>query len=285
MVDLVCSASLVVLLGVLGLAYALRAARSGWATFDRVSRDQGSALLGVSVMQMGYWGLVPIGRALARFGVTANGITAGALVTGVGAGIGLAVGHWGVAAALAVVSSLCDALDGMVARETGAASLSGEVFDATVDRYVEFAFLAGLALRVRDDPRWLTATLGAILGSFMVSYATAKGEAMRVEMPRGFMRRAERAAYLTMGAALCPFAAAAVSHGGPGWLLGLPLFAAVALVALVSNASAVSRLIAVARATRMVGYARRAGGDGEGDGARSFMLSDAGARARRALDG
>jgi hypothetical protein len=35
--------------------------------------------------------------------------------------------------------------------------------------------------------------LGAIAGSFMVSYSTAKAEALSVEAPRGSMRRSERA--------------------------------------------------------------------------------------------
>jgi CDP-diacylglycerol--glycerol-3-phosphate 3-phosphatidyltransferase len=249
-VDLACSVGLVLVLALLAGAYAVRVAFSGVASFDRVKRDKGSALFGESAMQMGYWGLDPIGRGLARIGVSANFISTTSLVLGLAAAGGLAVGHFGVAAALAVVSSLCDALDGMVARQTRTASDSGEVLDATIDRYVEFTFLGGLAIYDHDRPLRLAIALAAILGSFMVSYATAKGEAMGVEVPRGAMRRPERAAYLTLGAGLCPFAALWVSHGGPPWASEAPMVFATTLVALIGNVSAVRRLRAVARALR-----------------------------------
>ena len=42
----------------------------------------------------------------------------------------------------------------------------------------------------------VTVALVAIIGSFMVSYSTAKAEAMGVKPPRGSMRRAERSVYL-----------------------------------------------------------------------------------------
>lgn len=250
MVDLACSALLGLILVLLGIAYAVKLASSGAASFDRVKRDKGSALFGAGAMQMGYWGLDPLGRALARIGVTANAISSTSLVLGLGAAGALAFGHFGVAAALAVVSALCDALDGMVARHTKTASDSGEVFDATIDRYVEFTFLGALAIYDHDRPLRLAAALAAILGSFMVSYATAKGEAMGVEVPRGAMRRPERAAYLTLGAALCPFTALWVAHGGPSWASEAPMIFATTLVAVVGNVSAVRRLRAVARSLR-----------------------------------
>jgi CDP-diacylglycerol--glycerol-3-phosphate 3-phosphatidyltransferase len=249
-VDLACSIGLVLVLAILGTAYAVRVAVTGAASFDRVKKDKGSALLGASAMQMGYWGLDPIGRALAKLGVSANFISTTSLVLGLAAAGALAVGHFGVAAALAVLSSLCDALDGMVARHTRTASDSGEVLDATVDRYVEFTFLGGLAIYDHDRPLRLAIALAAILGSFMVSYATAKGEAMGVEVPRGAMRRPERAAYLTLGAGLCPFTAYWAMHGGPAWASEAPMIFATSLVALVGNVSAVRRLTSVAQALR-----------------------------------
>jgi|HubBroStandDraft_2_1064218.scaffolds.fasta_scaffold253461_1 CDP-diacylglycerol--glycerol-3-phosphate 3-phosphatidyltransferase len=250
MLDLACSVGLVLILGLLAAAYAVRVVASGAASFDRVKRDKGSVLFGARAMQMGYWGLDPIGRGLAALGVSANFISATSLVLGLGAAVGIAFGHFGVAAAFAVVSSLCDALDGMVARHTKTSSESGEVLDATIDRYVEFSFLGGLAIHEHDRPVWLGVALAAILGSFMVSYATAKAEAMGVEAPRGVMRRPERAVYLTLGAASCPFTALWVARGGPGWAGEAPMIAATILVAVVGNISAVRRLTSIARSLR-----------------------------------
>jgi CDP-diacylglycerol--glycerol-3-phosphate 3-phosphatidyltransferase len=249
-VDLACSIGLVAVLGALVVAYAGKVLASGAARFDRVERDQGSVLFGARVMQMGYWGLDPIGRSLAALGVRANAISTTSLVLGLASAAAIATGHFGVAAAFAVVSAVCDALDGMVARHTKTASDAGEVLDASIDRYVEFTFLGALAIHERERPVWLAMALAAILGSFMVSYATAKAEAMGVVAPRGAMRRAERAAYLTLGAMLCPFAALWVDRGGPAWASEAPLLAATALVAVVGNASAVRRLASVARSVR-----------------------------------
>ena len=89
----------------------------------------------------------------------------------------------------------------------------------------------------------------ALLGSFMVSYGSAKAEALGVAVPRGAMRRAERAVWLCGGALLSPLAAAlGESAGVAPWIGEAPMLFALAMVALVSNVSAARRLSAVARA-------------------------------------
>ena len=82
---------------------------------------------------------------------------------------------------------------------TGVSSDAGEVLDAAVDRYVEFFFLGGLMIYYRDIAALLILTLFALVGSFMVSYSSAKAEALHVPAPKGSMRRPERAVYLTAG--------------------------------------------------------------------------------------
>jgi hypothetical protein len=74
---------------------------------------------------------------------------------------------------------------------------------------------------------------------------------MGVDVPRGAMRRPERAAYLTVAAALCPLTALWASHGGPAWGAEAPMAVATTLVAVVGNASAVQRLRAIARSLRV----------------------------------
>jgi len=247
-VDLVCSIGGFSLLGVVAALYGIRVLRRGAARFARVERDKGSALFGASLMQMGYWALDFVGRGLSAMGATANGISVASLVLGAGAGVALAFGHFGVGALLAVMSALGDTLDGIVARLQGTASDAGEVLDAAVDRYEEFFFLGGIVVHVRQSVVGVSLVLSALLGSFMVSYATAKAEALRAEVPRGAMRRPERAAYLILGAALTPLAAAAIAARFPAeaaaspWLLEIPVLGTVGLVAIVANVSAVRRL-------------------------------------------
>jgi phosphatidylglycerophosphate synthase len=172
-------------------------------------------------------------------------------VFGALAGLCLTFGHFGSGAAFACVSAVMDSLDGLVARMSGTASDAGEVLDAAVDRYAEFMFLGGLLIYYREIPVLMVLTLAALTGSFMVSYSTAKAEALQVTPPKGSMRRPERALYLILGAALSPVTI-------PWWeatrdfpiAIGHPMVAALALVAVLSNVSAVERLWAIAKQIR-----------------------------------
>jgi CDP-diacylglycerol---glycerol-3-phosphate 3-phosphatidyltransferase len=249
--DAACSVAILAAILVAAIAYAVRVASRGRVRHARVDRAGASPLLGSGAQQMGYWAMAPAARACIALGIGADAVSWTSLALGVGAGVALATGHFGVGAALSLVSSACDALDGMVARETGTASDRGEVLDATVDRYVELAFLGGVAYWARTQPVVLVLALVAIAGAVMVSYATAKAEAMRVEAPRGVMRRQERAVYLALGAALVPLAAivVAATPGLPAWAEETPILVALGLVGVFGNASAVYRLHAVAKAT------------------------------------
>ncbi len=214
--DLHASVLLLTVVAAVAGSYAVRLAVAGPAHFPRVDAAGASPFLGRSAMEMAYWSLQPLGNACVSMGLTANGITRASLALGAAAGVALALGHLGVAAALATAASLGDALDGMVARTTRTASRSGAILDAAADRYQEFFFLGGLALHYHDSAVKLAVTLLALVGSFMVSYGSAKAEALGVAAPRGAMRRAERAAYLCGGALLSPLAWAATDAGALG---------------------------------------------------------------------
>ena len=202
-------------------------------------------------MEGAYWFLQPVGKLLAFCHVTPNQISWASLVFGVLAGACLAFGHFGFAAAFATISALLDSLDGMVARMTGVASDAGEVLDAAADRYVEFFFLGGLAIYYREVPVLLILTLLALMGSFMVSYSTAKAEALHVDPPKGSMRRPERALYLILGAALSPVTIPIFENERTwGIAIGHPMVFAVALVGVMANLSAIERLYAIAKAMR-----------------------------------
>ena len=238
-------------LGLLGAAIALGAIYSvvvllrGSQRHARLEREGASIVLGKQATGALYSVVAPVGRLAVRLHVTPNAVTWSSLVLSLGAGALLGLGRFGSAAVVAVVGSGLDALDGWLARETGTASDAGEVLDATVDRYGEFAFLAGLGFAFRADRALLLLVLGALCGSFMVSYATAKAEALRVEVSRGTMRRVERAVYLIGGVTLLPIVAALA----PEWQT-VPIGVALGLVALLGNGSAIHRLTQCARALR-----------------------------------
>jgi CDP-diacylglycerol--glycerol-3-phosphate 3-phosphatidyltransferase len=238
----------------LGVAWSGRVVLHGAPGFDRIERGGSSILLGKHLQAMAYWALQPFGRMLVAWGVSANAVTWTSLVLGMAAGAALAVGSLGLGAFLGALSFLGDAVDGLVARLSNTGSDAGEVLDAAVDRYVEFAWLGGLALHYRGDILWLTVAILAFQGGWAVSYATAKAEALHVAAPRGAMRRVERCVYLCGGAAvtslLQPWQARwTAMHLHPEW----PMLAVLVLIAVVANASAVQRLRAVAQGLRAAG--------------------------------
>jgi CDP-diacylglycerol--glycerol-3-phosphate 3-phosphatidyltransferase len=195
------------------------------------------------------WALSPFVRAVIFLGLSANAVTAISLVAGGLAGFFLACGHFGVAAVLFATASLGDALDGLVARATRTESAAGALFDASVDRYEEFFAFGGLAIYFRSSGVLLALMLLALVGSFMVSYGSAKAEALRVPVPIGSMRRAERATCLAMGTTLVPIVGAASARlHGPTWVGEIPVLLAIAVIAVAANLSAVRRLRDVAAA-------------------------------------
>jgi CDP-diacylglycerol---glycerol-3-phosphate 3-phosphatidyltransferase len=243
-------AFLVLALGVGTLMiYGLRVITRGAAHFERVNAIGGSPLLSKSLVEMGYWALMPLARGCAALGLTPNAITLTALTLGLAAGVALAFGHLGLGALLALLSALGDVLDGQVARLTKRGSKLGEVLDSSVDRYMEFFYIGGLVVFYRHNAFFVTLALLALLASFMVSYSSAKAQAMNVTLPRGPMRRHERSVYLISGAVfsvlfrpwLEPF------HFWPE-LRGIPMLAALAIVAVAGNIAAVRRLLLTARA-------------------------------------
>ncbi len=189
-----------------------------------------------------------VSAGLVALGVSANVITSVSIALGAAAGVLLSLGYFGLAGLVMVVASLGDALDGLVARRSGTVSVAGALLDASGDRYQEFFFLGGLAIYFRGFAPALAAALLALSGSFMVSYSSAKAEALGVPVPPGVMRRAERAVCLCLGTTLtAPWAWLASRSGLPAWTATLPILVAISLIAVIANASAVRRLWSLGR--------------------------------------
>jgi phosphatidylglycerophosphate synthase len=232
------------------VAYAVRVATRGVARSERVARIGGTALVGQGVMDWTYWAIEPIVRGLAAIGVTPNFLTWSALGLGLAAGVALAFGWFGLACLLATLSTVGDILDGQVARLTNTGSNRGELLDAVVDRYTEFAFLGGMVIYYRDSGPLMTLVLAAMLASFMISYASAKAEALQVEAPRGLMRRHERAVYLLVGAGFSSMFGDWLHDRWDEIPWTAPAILGVAAVAVIGNGAAVLRLVRIGRSLR-----------------------------------
>jgi phosphatidylglycerophosphate synthase len=245
MIDLASTISLFALLAIVTAAYAVRVIRLGRARHPRVEQEGGGPLVGQKPMEMIYWALAPIGQACARRSITASQISWLSLLLGLLAGVLIGTGHFGLGALVSTASFLGDAVDGMVARMTGSASDQGELLDAAIDRYVEMFILGGLAVALRASAPLLVTTLAALGGAVMVSYATAKAEALGVRAPRGIMRRTERTTLITVALAISPLVDRVY-----GRVHHAPIVAALIAVGVLGNLSAVQRLIAVGRALK-----------------------------------
>jgi phosphatidylglycerophosphate synthase len=239
------------MLGLAGLAiagYLLRSFTIGRARHERVEGDGGSPLMHKSIMEIGFWVAEPIVSLLAALRLTPNMVTLLSLVPAFSAAVASGHGWFGLAAMLGVMSTLCDVLDGLLARRLGIASNAGEVIDAAVDRYVEFLFLAGIAYYYRGNGVMLVLALAAIFGSYTISYTTAKAEAMGVKPPRGVMRRAERGFYTLFAAAFTSVTHAVFPETTTFLLRDLPMLLMLAFVGGAANISAPLRLKAVMKA-------------------------------------
>ena len=254
-INLAASSCLILIVFFGAVFYSLRIGFRGKAQYERVDRQGGSRVLSKQVMAAAYWNFRPMGRLLATAGISPNLISYTAVFFGLGAGVAFAFGQFGVGALASGIAGMSDALDGMVAHINRKTTVSGAVTDSVLDRYVDFLLLAGLAVFYRSQLLLLIVALLAIVGSFMVSYTTAKAEAIHVMPPRGSMKRTDRVSYLVLGAVLSPFSIQFLPWDSPR--LGIPMIACLGLVALWANVSALQRFVAIVKAVKGEEMAQR----------------------------
>lgn len=189
--------------------------------------------------------LEKIAALFQRLGVTPNQLTATGLVLQAAVAVVIALGYLTLGGVLLVLFSIFDSFDGALARLTGQVSRFGAFFDATLDRYAEALVLFGLLVYYTGLPDSRTEVLliyAAMVGSLLVSYTRAKAESLGIPCMAGILTRAERVALLVIGLVLA------------GWqpIAALPPMLTIVLwlLAILSNVTAMQRIIAVRQATR-----------------------------------
>jgi CDP-diacylglycerol---glycerol-3-phosphate 3-phosphatidyltransferase len=121
--------------------------------------------------------------------------------------------YW-LGAAVFVVGSILDILDGALARAGGKTTPFGAFLDSTTDRVGEGAMLTAIAFvfaREGNDTA-VAFTVAAVAGSFLVPYARAKAEALGLRGDVGLGSRAERVVVITAGLVFAPW-------GGLQWAI------------------------------------------------------------------
>jgi CDP-diacylglycerol---glycerol-3-phosphate 3-phosphatidyltransferase len=143
----------------------------------------------------------PVGRGLARIGLTANGLTtAGVVTTFAGAVVLLTVSHRAGAVVFAI-GALLDLFDGAVARARGTTSRFGAFYDSVADRVSDAVLLGASAWIVRDDPLLFGVAMTALAGAQATSYIRAKAESLGWNATVGVLERAERVIILILALA------------------------------------------------------------------------------------
>ncbi|MBV9925760.1 MAG: CDP-alcohol phosphatidyltransferase family protein [Acidobacteria bacterium] len=144
-------------------------------------------------------------RGLARRRINPNVLTVIGVSINVVSGLLFGFGHFFWAGLVLIVANLFDMLDGQVARRTGQVTRFGGFLDSTLDRVSDMAAFVGLMTFYARDTE-LHSTLNvllaglALVGSVLVSYASARAESLIPKCDVGFLRRPERVVLLIIGA-------------------------------------------------------------------------------------
>jgi CDP-diacylglycerol--glycerol-3-phosphate 3-phosphatidyltransferase len=188
-------------------------------------------------------GFFHLGVILARRGFTADLMTIIGLLLQVAAVPLIITGHFVWALVIGVIASLCDALDGAVARAGAGPTKAGAFLDSTLDRVSELMVSAALVVYfVREGPQWgpITAVLVFMGAAQMVSYTRARAEALGVDCRVGFMSRPERLVGLGLGLLFSWW-----EPGGTSFLVWM-----LYLLAAVTSITVVHRMVHVMRKLR-----------------------------------
>ena len=189
-----------------------------------------------------------IARWIGRLPITPNQVTiAGTLLTFVAAALA-GLGQLRLAGVVLALSGTFDILDGALARATKRSYPYGAFLDSTFDRYSEGAIYVGVAAYFLDhaDPfmRWeVLACMLALAGSFLVSYVRARAQSLGFRCDSGIFARPERVVVTVAGLVI-----------GVWWVL----FVVVAALAVLTNLTAVQRILEVWAQARAQRRAREA---------------------------
>ncbi|NLE22849.1 MAG: CDP-alcohol phosphatidyltransferase family protein [Actinobacteria bacterium] len=185
-----------------------------------------------------------VGAVLARRGFTADLMTILGLVLQAAAVPLIITGHFIWALVIGVVASLCDALDGAVARAGVGPTRAGAFLDSTLDRVSELLVGGALVVYfVREGADWgpVVAVLVFMGAAQLVSYTRARAEALGVDCRVGFMSRPERLVGLGLG-----FLFAWWEPGGTSFLVWM-----LYVLAAATSATVVHRALHVLRKLRL----------------------------------
>lgn len=237
---------------------------------EEFEKRHDSKFLGRWFKEYWYWVTTPIEKISLLLGLTPDFFTTFGFFLSCLAGYAFYEGSIGIAGWLVILSGTCDMFDGRIARLTGKVSRAGAFYDSVMDRFGELATFIGLAGFYRNS--WLFwFVLAGIVGSMMVSYTRARGEAMGVDCKVGTMQRPERIVYLGVGSIFSPILGYFIGSRfeiNPEYLLII----AILLIAIMTNFTAIYRMIWIMNKLRKTSVTSTSENNSEKTGKRSLFF-------------
>src|ERR671918_165599 len=144
-------------------------------------------------------------RWLAHGHINPNILTVIGVALNVGCGLLFGMGRFFAAGITLIVANLFDMLDGQVARLSGRVTRFGGFLDSSLDRLSDMVVFVGIMVfYARDTAYHSTLNVflagAGLMGSVMVSYASARAESLIPKCDVGFLRRPERVVLFIIGA-------------------------------------------------------------------------------------
>jgi len=162
-------------------------------------------MFGASIGRAGQRVIDAMVRWLAHGHINPNILTVVGVAINVGSGLLFGLGQFFWAGIVLIVANLFDMLDGQVARMSGRVTSFGGFLDSSLDRLSDMVVFVGLMVFYARDTQFHS-TLNVFLagaglmGSVMVSYASARAESLIPKCDVGFLRRPERVVLFIIGA-------------------------------------------------------------------------------------
>ncbi len=188
----------------------------------------------------------PIALFFVKIGLKPSILTLIGFLFSVVATIFFAKGLFGYAGWAMIFGATFDIFDGRVARLTNSVSRSGGFFDSVMDRFGEGICFLGLAFYFRNS--WiLFFIIAGLVGSMLVSYTRARGEAVNVVCKSGSMQRPERIVYLGVASVLEPVTSIILMQWFPS-PLPILVIGAIIIIGIMTNVTAIHRMIFIMNA-------------------------------------
>ena len=162
-------------------------------------------MFGASIGRAGQAIIDAMVRWLARGHISPNLLTFIGVTINVGSGMLFGFGMFFWPSIVLTVANLFDMLDGQVARLSGRVTRYGGFLDSSLDRLSDMVVFVGLMVFYARDTEFHS-TLNVFLagagmmGSVMISYASARAESLIPKCDVGFLRRPERVVLFIIGA-------------------------------------------------------------------------------------